>query len=254
MAAKEHSIGKRRLGAGLAMGIVAVFLLLFYSKFIFSPNSYLFAGTADGAKAYYVYAYHIKHDSSYHQLEGMNYPYGQTYIYTDGQPVIANTVKLICSIAPSVEPYTIGIYNIIISLSFLITGWLLYRILLWCKLPPIYAGIYAGLIAVMSPQYFRLTGHMTLTYTCFFPLLWLLLINYYSRIDKRATYTLWIILSGIFWGLIHPYYLPAQTFFIAAIVSEQLIIKRKGINKKELLYSSLQIVIPFIVIKIYRYC
>ncbi len=114
-------------GALVAVGITFCFLLFFYSKFIFTPNQYLFSSTGDGAKAYYVYAYHIKYDTSYHQLQGMNYPFGQTYIYTDGQPAIANIVKAVCEVFPAVEYYSIGLYNALIIFSFLLTAWLVYK-------------------------------------------------------------------------------------------------------------------------------
>ncbi|MFT4757242.1 MAG: hypothetical protein ACI91R_001895, partial [Vicingaceae bacterium] len=57
------------------------FVLCFYSDAFFSPNSYLFSNSNDGIKNYYTYAYHIKNNKSVTNFEGLNYPYGESFLY-----------------------------------------------------------------------------------------------------------------------------------------------------------------------------
>lgn len=66
----------------LACGITSYF----YGKMLLHPNEYVFKSTGDGLKNYYTYAYHIKHDTSATEVEAMNYPYGENFLYTDNHP------------------------------------------------------------------------------------------------------------------------------------------------------------------------
>ena len=77
-------------GLILTVTISLAFLLTFYGNILSSPNSVLFTADGDGIKNYYTYAYHIKNDSSFNHFEGMNYPYGELVVYTDGHYALAN--------------------------------------------------------------------------------------------------------------------------------------------------------------------
>lgn len=227
-------------------------LLPVYHKIIFQPNSYLFTNTSDGIKAYYVYAWHVKNDTSYHQFTGMNYPYGQTYIFTDGQPAIANAVKFIASIFPGISNYSIGIYNILLILSIPLCAILLLKIALRLGIKGYYAVFTAVAITIMSPQIYRLLGHLTLSYMCFFPLLWYLLIRYFESPNKKWL-TILIITNGVFWGFVHPYFTFIQTLFLLSVYFFHFVFyQRTNLFKfKAWLQPVLQVVLPLILMKLY---
>jgi hypothetical protein len=88
-------MGKRRLETVATLLLVIACLFFYYHKIILSPNSYLTAQSSDGIKAYAVYAGHIKNDTDYSNYRNMNYPYGQTHIFTDGQTGLANAFKFL---------------------------------------------------------------------------------------------------------------------------------------------------------------
>ena len=91
-----RDITKRKYAGPLAASFLMMgWLLCFFHAVFFHPNAHLFNDQGDGIKAFFVYADHIKNDESFHQERNMNYPYGQTYVYTDGQPSIANALKLL---------------------------------------------------------------------------------------------------------------------------------------------------------------
>ena len=75
--------------------LITGWLFYFYHDILLSPNDYLTADWGDGVKAYAVFIGHLKNDTTYTNYQNMNYPYGQTHIFTDGQTGIANTFKFI---------------------------------------------------------------------------------------------------------------------------------------------------------------
>ena len=99
--------------------LVFSFMVFFYGKIIFHPNEHLTSDSGDGIKAYYVFADHIKNDTSYSQFHNMNYPYGQTHIFTDGQTGIANVLKYLSTKNNYFETHCIGIYNLLMIFSWL---------------------------------------------------------------------------------------------------------------------------------------
>src|SRR5690242_5821819 len=84
----------------LSLLLITICLFFYYSKFILSPNTYFSGLSGDGIMINYTYAGHIKNDSTYTNFLGMNYPYGQTHIYTGGHPAFSNAVKFLSHFSP----------------------------------------------------------------------------------------------------------------------------------------------------------
>ena len=187
--------------SSVAIGLV--FLGIFYSDILQAPNQVLFTDWGDGIKNYYSYAWHIRHDSSLVHFEGMNYPYGELHQFTDGQPLLSNSVKILCEWFPAVCDQSIGILHILIFLSFLIAGICLTLILSNSGLPAWVSVLGGVAIAALSPQLFRTSGHLSLSYFCSFPLLWYLLIKGDKRKILRGS--IWIFLLNLAVLFIHPY-------------------------------------------------
>ena len=157
--------------------LASIFIFLFYGKILLSPNNYLFSDSGDGIKNYYTYAYHIKHDSSYTELEGMNYPYGENYLYTDCHPVLANTFKALGQISPFFVTNSIGILNFILILSIFLSFIVTYFLLLELRVRRWNAVLFSLGIVALAPQLFRLEGHLALSYSVAIPFSWLLTIK-----------------------------------------------------------------------------
>ena len=103
----NNVIAKSNLSKAILITISLLFISIFYGKIIISPNDYIFSDKGDGIKNYYTYAYHIKHDKSYINFDGMNYPYGENFLYTDCHPLLANTLKLLSNITPFFKNYSV---------------------------------------------------------------------------------------------------------------------------------------------------
>ena len=224
----------------------------FFGDVFIHPNKHLFNEQGDGIKSFYVYADHIKNDDSYNQMRNMNYPYGQTHIFTDGQTAIANTIKFLSSYSSFFETHSIGIYNYLILFSFVLCAFFIALILQRFGLPPLIVIAGAFCITVLSPQIMRISGHPTLSYAFFFPLSWYLLMKCIDS-NFKISLMLLIVLNTTFWFFVHPYLGMIITLFYSSCVIIFLIQKKR---KKLLAFNSLLsffliIVTPIVLLKLY---
>lgn len=176
------------------------------SYIVLSPGHVFLEVDGDSAKNYYTFIYHSMYGSGL-WFDGMNYPYGEHLVFTDAQPVLV----LISKIIP-VHPLTI--MHLLIALSYVLAIVVLYKILLRFKVQHLWALLSAVLITVMSPQVFRLTGHFSLAYVSFVPVLFYVTLCYHqSRANK---YLLWLLLYVLFCSFIHIYYLAIIIFWVGS--------------------------------------
>ena len=205
----------RKLSFILLVILSGIFVFSFYGKAFLNPNSYIFSSDGDGIKNYYTYAYHIKNDPTFLHFEGMNYPYGAHFIYTDGHPAISTIVKSLSIVFPGIINYSIGILNFFMLLSFFLTGIFLWLIFYELKVDSLLSAIGSVGIMILAPQVFRMTGHLSLSYSFFIPLtIWLLL-----KSQNNPESIIWIIIQSLnilFWFFIHPYLGMMGVCFIAA--------------------------------------
>ncbi|MBK6965197.1 MAG: hypothetical protein IPH20_14980 [Bacteroidales bacterium] len=120
---------KQKLPFILLIVIGMMITLTFYGKVIINPDSFMFANSGDGLKNYFTYSYHIQHDSSCVDFTGMNYPYGEHFMYTDCHPVLANMFRSLAGIFPFFSNYSIGILNFVMIFSVFLTFIVIYLLL-----------------------------------------------------------------------------------------------------------------------------
>jgi hypothetical protein len=230
-----------------------VILFYYYSKFILSPNSFLTADAGDGIKAFYVFLAHIKNDSSYSQFEWMNYPYGQTHVFTDGQTLIANLFKFIGNFIPFVTDNAMGIYNLMMIFSFPVCALLLCSIIQRLRLNSWFCILGSIAITFLSPQIFRMFGHPTLSYVFFFPLAWWLFIRFHESENKKIAWSLVIALNSCLWFFIHPYYIMLGSLFYMAYWAVGFFQQnqKKIYLRTSILPFFLQVALPLLVTRLY---
>ncbi len=185
----------------IILGIIII--SFFYGKILVSPNDYIFSNSGDGIKNYFTYAYHIKHNSNYTNFEGMNYPYGENYLYTDCHPIFANTFKFLSPTIPFFETHSIGILNFLLILSIFFTFIIIYLLLVELKLNRWMSIFFSISITLLAPQIFRMDGHMALSYSMAIPLAWLLVIKIILKPKKQ--YFVLLFITSLFWMFIHAY-------------------------------------------------
>ncbi|NCX94847.1 MAG: hypothetical protein EBX41_00305 [Chitinophagia bacterium] len=157
--------------------------------------------SSDGGKNLFTYLFHILHDKGLH-FSGMNYPYGEHIVFTDGQPLL--------SVPLSYLKGKITIENALvvlwagIMLSYVVAIRTCTQILIHFKLPPWLAMLFGGLIVSCSPQIFRVSGHFALSYACAIPMLFYYTLQYHDL--KKLKYPIYIFVSGTLFTFLHPYF------------------------------------------------
>ncbi len=182
----------------------SVFLLYFYGPVLFSPNDFLFTTYGDGFSQYFNFTYYIKHNPGYFDFTGTNYPYGEHYFFSDGQPFFAAFLKTLYGVFPFIGDYTIGILNFFALFSLWATPLLLFSILRRTGVHPL-LGIFGAIgITALEPQVFRMLSHFSLSYSCAIPLTLYLMM----RVAEQKRVALWgllLMLSNTIWIFTHPY-------------------------------------------------
>lgn len=195
---------KRKLPIISLLIISVIFIFLFYGKIIQNPNKYVFANDGDGIKNYYTYCYHIKYDTSYVNFQGMNYPYGEHYLYTDCHPVLTNFFKGLSSISDFFVNNSIGILNLLMILSIFLTFWIVFYLLQEFEINKWLCVLFSISITMLSPQIFRMGGHLALSYSIAIPLSWLLMLKFFKS-TKNKKFIVLLFFNNVFWMFIHAY-------------------------------------------------
>lgn len=238
-----------KIKPGIVLVIVALgFMLIFYRAVLFNPNAYLFSDKGDGIKNYYTYYYHIVHDTSCINFEGMNYPFGEHFLYTDCHPVLANLFKFFND-NDFFTQYAIGILNLLMMLSIFITFFLIYFILLEFDIYKWTAVLFSIGITLLAPQIFRMSGHLALSYSMAIPLSWLLILKY-MKARKKAGLMLALTANNLFWLFIHSYLgIILLSFQFAFIVL--CFVLDKNYRKSGLHYLNLFVTVVFPILVFY---
>ena len=191
--------------------IFAVCLTVFtLSRIVTEPWHILPDIGGDGAKNNFTYLYHSVFGKGY-WFDGMNYPYGEHIVYTDGQPLLsvffAKTGNVSVATALTVCWTLLGI-------AFVLAIVYIYKTLVHFRIPHLPALLFAGLIGVMTPQILCLTGHYALGYPCIIPMLFYWNIRYFDT--GKPAYCIYIFLLGITVSFLHMYYAGMMLVWMAA--------------------------------------
>ncbi len=200
------------MGAGLhglralAVAVGALlFLALFHTPLLRDPGATLFRGSGDGLKNYFAFGYHLKHDSSYMQFQGMNHPFGEQIGYVDAQPALVNAVKAASTVFPALQDEAVAIIHLAVLLGLLLTAVALYLLLCHFGVHWAYAGLGGIALIALSPQVLRMeAAHHGLTYgwTIVLPVLFYLRVRNNDDPWRPAVVGALLMLLGLY---LHPY-------------------------------------------------
>ena len=245
---------KRTLGLIATILLSSALLLSFHHKVIFNSNDYLFAGKGDALKTYYYFASHIKYDSSYTYSEAILYPYGENLLFPDFQPALVTIIKLISEIFPGVVNYSVGIINFLLITSFLVCAIFLYLILMEFNIDWRLAILFSVTIAMLSPQYDRLPGHLSMGYVSFFPITWYVFIRFFNS-NRKLKWTLIVVLVNTLWFFTHPYLGILCTFFIFLSWIFKISFNKNSFERKfpGYIHALIQVFLPIILFQAFLF-
>lgn len=201
-----------------------------FSNVFKHPNGFLFASDGDGLKNYFNFGYYLKYDEGL-SFSGVNYPYGEHLLYTDSHPILAFALNLVDDHLFEVASNAVAILNLSILLGMTACPVVLYLIFRNYDVRGWYAIIVAIGIALLSPQWSRIHGHLSLSYGFIFPLFFLLFLKVKSHNGKRWFWFLLLYLILI--GGIHLYYVAICSCFLLAYVIVSWISHRSSLDIRE---------------------
>ena len=190
----------------VALGVAAVTLIvlaLVHKEVVAQPNGVLFSDRGEGARNYFVLAFHGSNGERLHEFDGMNYPFGEQIVYSEGQPALSYPLQLLGRVHPWFSDHAVGALNLFLLLgivgSAVILFWLFRRfgIELWFAAPA------AVGIALLAPQNGRLPWMQPQAFSAAVPVTLLLLSLVLSRPTLGRASLLG--LSNAFLLLINPY-------------------------------------------------
>ncbi len=197
--------------AGLAL------TLSFYHEVIFNPDAYFFNDQGDAVKNYYTYAWHIRHDTSCKDFQGMNYPYGEYILYTDNHPALSDLLRTVSGGEGWLSDHSVGILNFAMIFSLFLTLVALYFLMLEFGISRAVA-LQLGIgMALLAPQVFRMTGHFALAYSFAIPLSWLILLRALKQHNPFWP-VIFLLLTGLLWMFTHAYLGIMVTGFLVVIL------------------------------------
>lgn len=203
-----------------ALGVLLVLLFMGtglswrYAAVLRDPNHSFFNLNADGLKNYAVVMYHVQHDSTYTYYEGMNYPYGEHIMFTDGQPLLSNTLKWLDRRGLPIAENVVAIMNLAMISSFALGAVIFFLLLLQVGLPLGWSIPVAVGVLLLSPQAFRVESHYSLAYGFVLPGLLYLLYLYHLQPNWRRSLYLGIYLTLV--ALLHFYYFGMAAVLLLA--------------------------------------
>jgi len=187
-----------------AIGITAMML----TPMVLHPWNVVPELGGDGGKNIFTFLYHSIYGKGI-WFTGMNYPYGEHIVYTDGQPLLSVTLSSFKNISIA---QALTVMGWLISLSYILSIIYIYKILLHFGLKPLVAILFAGLVGIFTPQGFRVHAHYALAYSCIIPMLFFWTISY--SIHPKWKYSVYIFILGCLFTFLHPYYMGLVALWV----------------------------------------
>ena len=195
--------GSDRLVVALLLLAHLIILLARVKPILGSPTEYLLTPGGDGIKTYFALLYYVQFDHGM-QFTGMNYPSGELLLYTDGFPLLAWLLKAWKSVFGLSMGGVVAALNCTVLLSSLPASPLVFALLRRCGVGRWYGALTALVIVLLSPQFHRLDGHLTLALPFAIPLLWYLQVRLAAAEASAGSRARWLaayIISTLLLGL-----------------------------------------------------
>lgn len=209
-------------------------------------NTLFFGNYYDALKNYYTLLYHIKWDSSYWHFEGMNYPYGEHVLFTDNQPVLANTLRLLQNMGIPVLSITPAIMNGLVLFGLALSAGFSYLCLDKLRVTPWVAFLVVVALSFLSPQTMRMNGHFGLSYSFIIPLLLYQALLFIENPKLKRSILIGLLL--ILFSFVHAYFLAFALLIFFVLVAISWWYKKLNTGQAGIALL-LQVILPFVLVQ-----
>lgn len=210
----------------------AALTVLAYSYIVTEPWRILPDIGGDGAKNNLTYLYHSAYGKGI-WFQGMNYPYGEHIVFTDGIPVLS---VLFAALGNVSFPAALTVLWWLFGLSYVLSAVYLYKLLLRVTDTPLFSMVVALIITFLSPQFICIRGHYALAFTCIIPMFFYW--TYMFHTSGRYRYCIYMLALGVVSAFIHPYY-AGMLLVWAAVYGLGYLILTKGAAKEKLRHAGM---------------
>ena len=199
-----------------------------FADIIRHPNGFLFGNSGDALNGYYVFCYYLKYGHGFH-FPGANYPYGEQLLYLDIHPLYVWFLNLVDDHIYPIRNYGVAIVNISMLTGMVVGSIMIYIVLRHYRTPEWYAVPLALGIMLLSPQWSRLHGHLSLSYSFIIPAVWYLVIRSFETL--RWYWPVLLLGFMLLIGGVHLYHLAMCSSFILALVFIKLVRPGRPLEK-----------------------
>lgn len=207
------------------------------------PSSSLLSLGDDGIKNSYTYLWQSLYGSGT-WFSGMNYPYGEHIVYTDGQPLLSVTLAALRPVVPLSPEFVLGLMHLLLIFAFWLGMLYLYKTLRILGTHPGFAISSSIFIQLLSPQLLRLNGHYALSYLCFVPMLFYWSLQYHRQGAFR--YPIYLFLLLLTFTFLHPYYALLGLVWCGSYSIAAFTIRNKSVKQK--FSKALPILVPALLV------
>jgi hypothetical protein len=241
-----HRIKEKHL-MWLAVLVQSIILFIYFHGLILNINSVLCGASGDSLKNYYTFCFHAVRDTSPLVFNGMNFPFSEHVVYTDGQPLLSTLLMPLTFL----HDCPVGVLHTLMLLSFAVTPAVIFTIFLRTGLDRFTAFFCALAVSVLSPQIQRIGGHFSLAYGCVIPLIIFLLSSIMRDGLPRHFILLLIVCTMLFF--IHPYFGFGASMFSFFTLLIYFLADRSAGRIKHLLLAVGTTLLPVLLFKIFMF-
>jgi hypothetical protein len=229
----------------VALAAMCIYLFVRYEQVFMQPNDCILNMALDGLKNYFTTAWHLKYDPTRLGYQGMSHPYGEHILFSDNQPALVNTARLIGRYVPAMKDQGVALINLFQLFQLVFSVFCFVLLFRRLDLPGWYGALASFLLVLLTPQHIRWDGHFGLSQVWVIPLLLLLLHTYEQRKYKRRI-SLTIGLLGLVAAQFHMYYFGLFVLFLSIyhLVSFLRIPKATRFYKR-IVHWLLMLIVPY---------
>ncbi|KXX68309.1 hypothetical protein [Flammeovirga sp. SJP92] len=166
------------------LGLIFLWCILFFifKEIIYNPNLHFLYKGGDALKNYFLFAF----VSKYGNLEHINFPFGESLLYTDSVLLLSCFNSFISKNIIDISDYSIGILHVEMLLVFIVSYTYCYKIFRYYQLDKVTAVVGSLLLALGAPSNSRILLHFGLFFTGLLPFLIYQLITFSSNKRKNG--------------------------------------------------------------------
>lgn len=221
-------LSPQNLAAALMSAAITLLVLwIIHGPIVISPNEYLFGSRGEAIRNYFVLSFHAESGGTLHEFGGMNYPFGEQIVYSEGQPSLSYPLRILSIFSPSFHQHAVAILNLFLLGGVVGSAALLLLILRRFGVGLALSIVSAVGLALLAPQGSRLPWMFPQAFSALLPIAIFLMIRI---VDGGWTWwrVIQLMLANIFFLFLNPYPGVIAASFTSVTLAAALLLRAEG--------------------------